>query len=867
MATNLDLALRIRSDLRGAVRDLDRLERELGQTDRAARRSGRSLRGVGDAGRTLRNVLAGAGLALAIRQITRASDEYTNLRSQLRLVTGSQEELNEVFNSTAALAQETRQALGPTVGLFARLKRSTEELSLSNEDLLTVTRAINQSFVVSGSRAQEAAAATLQLSQGLASGTLRGEELNSVLENSPRLARAIADGLGVTIGQLRELGAEGQLTASALLQALLRTADGIDTEFKRLPRTVGQALQQLRTDLLLTFGQADTGPLIEGIDDLRELVTDPEFQRSVISLANGILRLVGAAGRLVEFGEFALQDFGLISVDENDLRDLRQQESLIRDLMSLGQLDPRRIRGSSAGGFEFFDDQELELALRSIRSKIQSILNEEVSASIVRQVQNPIADATRGLDDALNSSGTLLEDTAGEKLLEEQEKFVAALEAEAAQAGKTEAQVRRMMIAELELTGALQDRAEAAATALEQEEEAERRAEQREKQEEQRRQDQEQVDGLQARLLRAQGDTAGAIQAEFEAEFGELMQRLEERSDEAGLNVVNGLLDLELLGARLTEAEREIDQALAEQGRREQSIDTERQAGLISEADARRQILELHRETAAALEDQRPILEELAEQPGQVGEAARRALAQMDGQLQRLRSTTTLLEETLRTGIESGLSDAILGLAQGTETLGGAIRSLGQSVAQALAEMAAAEIASSITAGVFGGGGGGGSGGSLGGIASIGASLFAAEGGAVRGPGTGTSDSIPAMLSAGEFVTRAKVAQQPGAMAFLQDFNQRGLEALRDFMPRQATGGLAGEPAPPAPPPTLGRADLPEPANAFSASVSNNLRLNLIDDPARISDALQSRAGEEALTVMLSKNPAKFRQLLRLPAR
>lgn len=326
-------------------RSLDGLTSKSRRAEQETERLSRATDQLSGAYRGLRNVLAAVGAGLAVRAVIRAADTYSELRSQLRLVTESQEELNETYEAAYKLAQETRGGLEETINLYARLARSSEELDLTNQQLLTVTRAINQSFVVSGASAQEAASATLQLSQGMASGTLRGEELNSVLENSPRLARAIADGLGVTIGQLRELGAEGQLTGSAVTRALLSSADSINREFQDMPRTVGQSLQQLRNDLIDTFGETDVSGFNDAIDDLRGLVTDPGFQEGVVSLGTGIATLARWLGTATTEGvkftkwlgeEFAAQIHGIAADDIPRLEGaVADQEEQMRRLTAL----------------------------------------------------------------------------------------------------------------------------------------------------------------------------------------------------------------------------------------------------------------------------------------------------------------------------------------------------------------------------------------------------------------------------------------------------------------------------------------------------------------------------------------------------
>jgi tape measure domain-containing protein len=327
--------LEIGVDSRGAKSNVDQLDGSLqrvtksgnaaststkkmgNESQRASRKVRAASNSVDRLARSARNFIGvsvgGFTAALAVRETVRAADSYANLRSQLRLVTDDQEALNRVYENTFQLAQDTRQDLESTINLYARLARATEEVGTSESDLLTITRAINQSFIVSGASAQEASSAILQLSQGIASGTLRGEELNSVLENSPRLARAIAEGLGVTIGQLRALGQEGRLTGEAVTSALLRTADTIERDFQTMERTVGQALQQLRNDLLDTFGQTDTSELVDAVDDLRDVVTDPQFQQSLVTLSSALVKLAAAAAsatkETVGFAQFIGEEF------------------------------------------------------------------------------------------------------------------------------------------------------------------------------------------------------------------------------------------------------------------------------------------------------------------------------------------------------------------------------------------------------------------------------------------------------------------------------------------------------------------------------------------------------------------------------
>ena len=358
-------------------REVDRGQRSLdGLTDKSRRaeqeteRLTRATDQLGGAYRGLRNVLAAVGIGVAIRAVVQASDTYSELRSQLRLVTDSQEELNDTFDAAYKLAQDTRGSLEGTIQLYSRLARSTDGLGLSSEDLLTITQAINQSFVVSGASAEEAAGAIRQLAQGIASGTLRGDELNSVLENSPRLARAISEGLGVTIGELRALGAEGKITGEAITGALLQTADSIDREFQQMPRTVGQSLQQLRNDFTATFGQTDISGFNDAIDDLRELVTDPNFKDSVVTLGTAFATLIGTmasgASEVVNFTEYLGAELAskINGVAADDIPRLE------RELAGLEkQLDASFLEKDI--GLVFTSDEEIKRKIEEVRERLQ----------------------------------------------------------------------------------------------------------------------------------------------------------------------------------------------------------------------------------------------------------------------------------------------------------------------------------------------------------------------------------------------------------------------------------------------------------------------------------------------------------------
>jgi hypothetical protein len=208
---------------------------------------------------------------------------------------------------------------------------------------------------------------------------------------------------------------------------------------------------------------------------------------------------------------------------------------------------------------------------------------------------------------------------------------------------------------------------------------------------------------------------------------------------------------------------------------------------------------------------------------------------------------------------------AVTGSAAALSTAGASLLT-GAAAIQAAATTLAAANGMSGASSVAGAATGGAANSSWFSTAASWAGSFFAEGGHVRGPGTGTSDSIPAWLSDYEFVTRAAVVTQPGALTFLNDFNTRGMAALNDwsYRVRHSTGGLAGVPAPALHAPGMPGGRLAEPAASMSTTLKNSQTFHLIDSPERIADVLNSPAGDQAFTVMLARDPAKFRTILGL---
>lgn len=195
------------------------------------------------------------GIAAAVTKSIGAVDNLLNATGRLKLVTSSMQELEDVSKRLLNVANETRVGFAGVVDIHARLAMSLERLHPSQEKMLEATKAINKSLIISGSSAQSAEAALIQLGQGLASDALRGQELMSVMEQTPRLAKAIAEGMGISIGQLRKVAEEGKLTAQTVFDAILSQKDKLAEEFAQMPKTFSQSIVVLGNNIQSILGK------------------------------------------------------------------------------------------------------------------------------------------------------------------------------------------------------------------------------------------------------------------------------------------------------------------------------------------------------------------------------------------------------------------------------------------------------------------------------------------------------------------------------------------------------------------------------------------------------------------------------------
>lgn len=248
----------IEMDVRGLLTSQQRVNQRLDLMERGFDKTSRAIDTTERSMSSLSRVLVALTAALSVQQVAEYADAWATVNNKLSNSLRPSEQLADVTERVFNITQQTRSSLDATASLYARLERATRQYGTSAGDLAKLTTIINQGFVVSGATAQEAENAIIQLSQGLASGALRGEEFNSVNEQGNRLIVALADSMGVSIGQMRNMAAQGKLTTDVVVNGLLSQGSVIGAEFANTTTTISQALQVAGNNITKFFGENST---------------------------------------------------------------------------------------------------------------------------------------------------------------------------------------------------------------------------------------------------------------------------------------------------------------------------------------------------------------------------------------------------------------------------------------------------------------------------------------------------------------------------------------------------------------------------------------------------------------------------------
>ena len=255
----------IREDLAEATVGFDQMEQNIRQADKAQSKFNNTIQeGSSAAGGMLSQIkkiaVAVGGLA-TVKKLVDLSDDLSSTKARLNLIVDDGGSVEALEKKIMASAQRSRASYLTTAKAISQMGLMAGDAFANNDELIAFTETLNKAFVNVGAGTQQIEAATLQLTQAMASGVLRGEELNSVFENAQPVIQAIADYLGEPIGKIRTLAAEGKITADIVKNSLLMAADDINAKFESMPMTWGQVFTKA-SNIALQVIQ----PLLNGIN-------------------------------------------------------------------------------------------------------------------------------------------------------------------------------------------------------------------------------------------------------------------------------------------------------------------------------------------------------------------------------------------------------------------------------------------------------------------------------------------------------------------------------------------------------------------------------------------------------------------------
>lgn len=248
----------------------------------------------------LKKAAAAVGGIAAVKKVFDLSDELTNTTARLNLMNDGLQSTEQLQQAIFASAQRARADYSATADVVAKLGQRAGDAFSSNGETIQFAENLNKLFVIAGASQQEVSSASLQLTQALGSGVLRGEELNAVFEAAPNVIQTIADYMGVPIGQIRSMAAEGEVTADIVKNALMGATDEINETFNSMPITIAQTWTSIKNQALMAFQ-----PILQQIN---ETVNSSKFQKFTKSVVSAVSTVAGVAvtafGWLSDIGEF-----------------------------------------------------------------------------------------------------------------------------------------------------------------------------------------------------------------------------------------------------------------------------------------------------------------------------------------------------------------------------------------------------------------------------------------------------------------------------------------------------------------------------------------------------------------------------------
>jgi phage-related minor tail protein len=834
------------------------------------------------------------------------SDQLAGMASRIDQVSGTQRQaaaaLAEIASNgqfagsqveaigTAAVAMEnaTGKAVSDTVAEFAKLAKEPAKASAElNQRYNYLTASIYEQIQALEQQGNTTASAQLAIDTYSQTIIQRSAQVEGNLQGMDRWWKSIkesaAEAWDAMVGIGREIPIDQQIADldKRIAQAQSRSGRSLGNRFQ--PTADTTALESERNSKQLEREQAE--------GEARQRAALARYNQEAIATDRARQT---AADTFVKTSESQLQSLQKLT-DVERARQIMQKQGITEN-STLGQ---------------------------SMLQAAQATDRQRASNEAATEAEREANKARREAEQAAKSAAR-----EAEQLAKQQEHYVVGLERQAATLGKTSAETRAYDLAEKGLTGALLARAQAALAATDAQEQLRQATADGKQLAEIQAQilsaqgrgseaaaiQMEQQYGELLKRLTARGDTAGVALVDslvntqvVKAKFDELQQQFDRVMNERSRREqsVQAQQQAGLIGE--SEARRQILQIYQETSGELDDLIAKMEA--LANASGNPELVEMVRRLRGELERSKQQVDEFAValREGLTDGIQESFKGLIKGTMSFKESISNIFESigdsllnALSRRVADNSADTIMGILgfatgqQGQSAGNGIAAMAGQQVAaiqqvsmaqqaantaMATSSVASANVAAAgqvtaaattttawtpaaITASI----------GSFGAAAAIGlAAVIAAmafkafkDGGHVTGPGTGTSDSIPARLSNNEFVTRAAVVTQPGALDFLDDFNRRGMVALGDYgTANHSTGGLAGTPAPSYPAPVLPNGGQPaDPSTNLSTTLKNSQNFYLVDDPARVRDAAWDDQGVERMYIAIQRDPQKFRNLI-----
>ncbi len=344
----------------------------------------------------------------AIRRIIIASDQLNVMQRRLVRFTGSTDSAEKTFRKLAQTASNVGQEIGNISSIFERFSLIREDINATNDQIIQMTDTLAKLGAIGGSSSDEINNALRQLAQGLAGGVLRAEEFNSVVEQTPEIARAIREEMGLTFKELRQAMMDGKLTSDRVFNAILASARKTNEEFEKMPKSILQASQALKNELLVAISQIDqevgfTGRIAEGISLIADkialltgnasdfLITQDETTKSaerIIKLKSKELNLESRLSDLrgkAEGSEIVRSSLPFLERSLVITRKLLAEEEKRLEILRFGEREEITIdiEKREPEGPQLVDREEIAKQLE-IRAQLTRDANLELEAEMIR---------------------------------------------------------------------------------------------------------------------------------------------------------------------------------------------------------------------------------------------------------------------------------------------------------------------------------------------------------------------------------------------------------------------------------------------------------------------------------------------------